>query len=148
MHAWSVSTVPALPSITVSSSTGNTIILNNTAITVNCEVDFGQGVSESELSLLMVEAQLFRDGTPLMLDDPTMSGSSLVFGSEISSFNDSSVGNYSCTATISPASSSRFLTGTGQGTSPLVRLTVGKQSSYKNTIQINNNDFPLKVSFT
>ena len=58
INSWSVSTVPASPSVTVSSSTGSNIILNNSAITVNCEVNFGQFVSEFELSLLMVEAQL------------------------------------------------------------------------------------------
>ena len=131
------STVPASPSVTVSISTGSNIILNNSAITVNCEVDFGQGVSESELSLLMVEAQLFRDGTLLTLADPIMRDSSLIFASEISSFNDSDVGSYNCIATASPAPSSRFLTGTGQGMSPLVRLIIGKQSSYTNTIQVN-----------
>ena len=104
---------------------------------MNCEVNFGQGVSESELSLLMVEAQLFRDGTPLTLADPIMRGSSLIFGSEVCSFSDRDVGNYNCTAIVRPAPSFQFLTGTGQGTSPLVRLTIGKQSSYKNTIQVN-----------
>jgi hypothetical protein len=86
-------------------------------------------VTESELSLLTVEAQLFRDGSPLMLDAPTMSGSSFIFGFAVSSFNESNVGSYNCTATVRPASS-QFLTGTGQGTSSLVRLTIGKQSSY------------------
>ena len=90
-------------------------------------MDFGQGVSESELSLLMVEAQLLRDGTPLTLADPIiMRDSSFIFGSEISSFNDSNIGNYSCTATVRPVMSSQFLTGTGQGTSILVTLTIGK----------------------
>ena len=84
-------------------------------------------MSESELSLLMVEAQLFRNGTPLTLDDPIiMRDSSFIFGSEISSFNDSNVGSYNCTAMVMRAPSSQFLTGTGQGTSPLVTLTIGK----------------------
>jgi hypothetical protein len=105
---------------------------------VNCEVDFGQLVTESELSLLTVEAELFRDGTPLALDAPIMRGSRFIFESAVCSFRDSNVGSYNCTATVSPAPSSQFLTGTGQGTSPLVTLTIGKQSSiaYINTLHV------------
>ena len=50
-------------------------------------------MSESELSLLMVEAQLFRDGTPLTLADPITRDSSLIFGSAVCSFSDSNVGS-------------------------------------------------------
>ena len=81
-------------------------------------------MTESELSLLMVDAQLFRDGTPLTLTGPTTTGTRFTFGAEVISFNASYVGNYNCSATVQ--SSSQFIIGMEQGTSPLTRLTIGK----------------------
>ena len=123
----SVSTVPAPLSVTVSTSTGSNIIRNGSAVTVNCVVELSPAVMESEVSLVMVDAELSRDGTPLTLTDPTVTGTRFIFGVAVSSFNDNDVGTYTCTATVRPTqSSSQFLNGTGRTMSPLERIIIGK----------------------
>ena len=72
----------------------------------------------------MVDAQLFRDGTPLTLTGPTITGTKFTFEVEVISFNDNYVGNYNCSATVQ--SSSQFIIGMEQGMAPLIRLTIGK----------------------
>ena len=92
---------------------------------MNCVVEFSPSVMESDLSLLMVEARLSRDGTVLSLAGPTATATGFTFGAHVSCFSDSDVGNYSCNATVAPTqSSSQFLTGMGQGTSPLVPINI------------------------
>ena len=124
IHALFQHAVPTL-SVTVSTSTGSNIIRDRTAVTVNCVVEFSPSVMESDLSLLMVEVQLSRDGTVLSLAGPTAIATGFTFGAYVSCFSDSDVGNYSCDATVTPTqSSSQFLTGMGQGTSPLVPINI------------------------
>jgi hypothetical protein len=66
---------------------------------------------ESELSLLMVEAQLFRDGTPLTLTAPTVSGTIFTYATQLNSFGRSDSGNYTCTATTRPQPTATYLSG-------------------------------------
>ena len=103
---------------------------------MNCSVVLNS-IREEDLSLLTVSANISRNGTILTQTSQSVDGTTLNFGATVNSFCQSDVGSYICTATVRPAMSSQFLTGTGQGTSPLVRLTIGKRSSYKNTIQVN-----------
>ena len=100
---------------------------------MNCVVEFSPSVMESDLpSLLTVNAQLSRDGTMLSLAGPTTTDAGFTFGVQVDSFNDSFIGNYSCDATVRPAqSSSQYLTGMRQGTSPLVPIVIGRNGAPK-----------------
>ena len=102
---------------------------------VNCSVVLNS-IREEDLSLLNVSAEISRNGTILTQTSQSMDGTTFNFGATVNSFTQSNVGSYICTATVRSALSSQFLTGTGQGTSPLVRLTIGKRSSYTNTLKL------------
>ena len=121
----SVLTVPDPQSVTVTSSSGN-IVGKCSTITVTCTVELGPAVRESELSLLTVDAQLSKDGTPLTLDSSTVTGTTFIFGATVSSFCYSDIGNYTCAATVGPQPSSTFLTGMGQLESSPFEIIIGK----------------------
>ena len=93
-------------------------------VTVNCVVELDPAVMESDLSLLMVGAQLSRDGTPLTLTGPTVTGTRFTYARQFESFGRTDSGNYTCTATVTPQPSSTYLTGSGSGTS-IVNITTG-----------------------
>lgn len=127
-------TVPDPQSVTLTSSG----VLNGADVTINCTVEFGQGVMESELSLLMVDVQLSRKGTDMMRNlsdsDPTISGTTLTYSTVVKSFRRSDAGNYSCVATIRPhprlaQPSSLYLHGTGKLVSNQTQVTTGNLSS-------------------
>ena len=80
---------------------------------------------ESESSLLMVSAQLSRDGTMLNLTGPTVTDRSFNFGATVSSFSESDISNYICTATVRLRASSPFLTGIGQLESNPIEIMIG-----------------------
>ena len=48
-------------------------------VTVTCTVELGPSVVESDLSVLMVDAQLSRNGTPLTLTAPTVAGTTFTY---------------------------------------------------------------------
>ena len=81
-------------------SSGGTIILNGSNVFVNCTVKLDPAVMESELSLLMVDVQLSRDGTPPTLSDPTVTGTTFTYTTQLNTFGRNDSGNYICTATI------------------------------------------------
>ena len=94
---------------------------------MTCTVDLDPSVlSAADLSLITVEAQLFRDGNELNQTNLGMDGVTYTFGVVVNSFNESDNGNYSCSATVSPRASSSYLTGMGQGTSDTFPIVVGK----------------------
>ena len=81
-------------------------------------------MSESDLSLITVEAQIFRDGNELTQTNSQTNGLSYTFGVMVSSFSESDNGNYSCSATVQPSSSPN-LSGMGQGESDPIQIVVG-----------------------
>ena len=85
-------------------------------------MDLGPAVIESELSLLMVDTQLSRDGTSLALTGPTVTGTIFTYITQLNSFGKNDSGNYTCTTTIRP---STYLTGTRR-LSETVKITIGK----------------------
>ena len=93
-------------------------------VTMNCIIELGPAVMESELSLLMVDAQLSRDGTPLTLTGPTVTGTRFTYARQFESFGRTDSGNYTCTATVTPQPSSTYLTGSGSRTST-AKITTG-----------------------
>ena len=85
-------------------------------------------------SLLTVSAHLATpDGLVLDLTDPVMSGTSYTFTTEVSSFDDSDVGNYTCTATVNAQPPSTYLTGTGQ-LSHTIQIMIGENSCRRQDI--------------
>ena len=97
-----VPTVPDPQSVTVISSLG-TKVLNGSGVTLTCSVQMNQNLLPSELSLLLVTAQLTRpDGSVFNLSTSSlvMSGTTYNFTTKVSSFGDNDVGSYTCTATV------------------------------------------------
>ena len=105
--------VPTPSSLILTSSSGNTnIIMVGSDVTLTCTLVLNSAIVPSDLSLLMVDVQLFRDGTPL--SNPTMSpvtGTTLTYTTQLNSFSRSDSGNYTCTATIRLQPSTTYLTG-------------------------------------
>ena len=100
---------------------------------------FSQSVTESELSLLVVDVQLSRKemDTIKNLSDsyPMISGAILTYTTVVNSFSRSDSGNYSCVATIRPhpnleQPSSFYLHGTGKLVSNQTRVTTGIYGHY------------------
>ena len=70
-------------------------------------------VMVSELSLLMVNASITRpNGT--MLNLKWISGTTFTYTTQVNSFGDNDVGNYTCNATVRPGPTATFLTGGGE----------------------------------
>ena len=65
----------------------------------------------SENALLMVDAQLSRDGTPLDLPSVTTTGTTFTYITVVNSVGRSDSGNYTCTATVRPQLTATYLTG-------------------------------------
>ena len=51
---------------------------------MTCTVELGPSVAESELSLLMVDAQMFRDGTMLNITCQSVSGTTHIYRVDVS----------------------------------------------------------------
>ena len=84
-----------------------------------------QNVLPSELSLLMVTAQLTRpDESVFDLSDPVMSGTTYNFITQVNSFGENDVGDYTCTATVRLQASSPYLTGLGRLVSNPINLAI------------------------
>ena len=82
-----------------------------TSVELICTVELIPAISQSDLSLLMVNAQLSRDGTPLALIGPTVTGTTFTYTIQLDSFSACDSGNYTCTVTVSLLSPSSFITG-------------------------------------
>ena len=81
---------------------------------------------ESELSSLMVDAQLSRDGITMRnLSNLTRSSTTFTYTIVVSSFHRSDSRNYTCVATIRPKPLSVYLYGTGKLSSNQIRVTTG-----------------------
>ena len=115
-------TVPN-PSFSVTSNPP-TPVLDGTNVTVTCTVEMGEGVSQSDLSLLMVDAQLSRDGTPLDRTGPVISGTTFTYTFQVYLFSSNDSGIFNCTATVRPQQTSTYLTGVGTQ-SGVVEIEIG-----------------------
>jgi hypothetical protein len=102
-------------------------------------------VMDSEVSLLIVEAQLTRPNrTMLNLSHPTLSGTTFTFTTRVKSFSDDDAGNYTCSATVRPGQSSPYLTETGElsGKAELTIIGIGEMHyDHFFNIATNNNSF-------
>ena len=100
--------VPALSSVVVTSNKFQPV---GSDFIATCTVELGPSVVDSDLSLLMVDAQLSRDGTPLTLTGPTVAGTTFTYIIQLDSFGRNDSGNYTCTAAVRPQQPSTFLLG-------------------------------------
>lgn len=121
-----IPTVPDPQSVIVTSSLGN-VVRNGSDVTLTCAVRMNQNVFSSELSVLMVSAQLTGPGgSMLTLSDPVMSGIDFTYTAQVNSFGDSDIGNYTCVATVEAQPNSVYLTGRGE-LSNIIEITIGKK---------------------
>jgi hypothetical protein len=74
-------------------------------------LELNSAIVASEILLLMVEAQLLRDGTPLTLTEQTIRGTTFTYTTQINSFGRSDSGNYTCTVTVEPEPTLTYVTG-------------------------------------
>ena len=96
------------------------------SIIVFCTVELGPSILESELSLVIVDAWLSRDGTPLtLLTDPTVTDTAFTYTTQFNSFGRSDSGNYTCNATVRPKSQISYLKGNGTHASKVTTISTG-----------------------
>ena len=110
-------------------SSGNSdIVTIGTGTTLTCTLVFDLVIVASDLSLIMVDAQLSRDGTPLTLTDPTVTGTTFIYTTQFNSFGRTDSGDYTCTATIAPQPSAIYLTGNESVQSNTINIRAGMWS--------------------
>ena len=83
-------------------------------LTLTCTLVLNSAIMGSENALLMVEAQLSRNGTSLAITSYSLSvtGTTFTCTTQLDSFGWSdSQGNYTCTAIVRPQSNAVYLTG-------------------------------------
>ena len=84
-----------------------------------------QNLLPSELSLLIVNASITKpDGAVLILSNPVIKDIAYKFTTQVTSFGDNDVGNYTCNATVRPKSSAIYLTGMGQLLSSPIEVVI------------------------
>ena len=106
-----IRTVPP-SSITLTSSKAQDFIqIIGSNITLTCAVKLNSSILDSEIFLLMVDVQLFRNGSPLPVFGPIVNGTTFIYTTRLNSFQRSDYGSYNCTATVRPRPTSIYLTG-------------------------------------
>ena len=118
--------VPPPASVSITSSPPSPVS-DMSSITVICTVELGPAVMESELSLLMVSAQLSRDGPPLNLTSQSVTGTTFIYTWQFESFGRRDSGNYTCTVTVRSRPTATYLTGS-RLLSDTVKIIVRKSS--------------------
>ena len=103
--------VPTPSFITLTSSEVNSIQVIGSDVILTCAVELNSAMLGPEIFMLQVDTQLSRDGIQLAFNGPTVTGTTFTYTTQLSSFQRSDFGNYTCTATIRPRSTSTYLTG-------------------------------------
>ena len=127
MHLYYI-IVPA-PSLMLTSSGTSDIITIGDDVTLTCTLVFNSAIVASDLSLLMVNIQLSRDGTPL--SNPTVlpaTGTTFTYTARLNSFGRNDSGNYTCTATVRPQPTAAYLTGGEMLQSDTIDIRAGMRS--------------------
>ena len=92
--------VPPPSSLMLTSSGNSDIVTVGTGVALTCTLTLSSAIVEFDLSLLIVDAQLSRDGTPLALTGPIVTGTTFTYTTQLNSFGRSDAGNYTCNATV------------------------------------------------
>ena len=131
MHIWIITIifhvyiVPMISSVVMRSSKDNPLVTVGSAVTLTCTVELGPAVVDSDLSMLVVDVQFSRDGTTLALTGPTVTGTTFTNTIMLNSFEWNDSGNYNCTATVRPQSTSMYLTGSAVLGSETIYIQAG-----------------------
>ena len=107
----SIHVVPTSSSIALISSKASFNHIVGSDVTLTCAVKLHPAILGSEIFLLVVDAQLSRDRTPLALAGPIVTGTTFTYTARVNVFGRSDYGNYTCTATVRPQPSSTYLIG-------------------------------------
>ena len=124
------SVVPT-PSVTLSASGNSSSPFRSigSQVTLNCTVELGPLVMESDRSLLMVDTQLSRDRTPLTPTGSTVSGTTFTYTIQLNSFGRSDSGNYTCTATVRLHQPTvQYLIPSNTSQSDIIKITTGRSA--------------------
>ena len=113
----------------LTSSNGNPFAVVGSDVTLTCTLVLNSVILGSENALLMVDAQLSRDGTPLALPSVTVTGTTFTYTTMVNSFRRSDSGNYTCTATVRPQPTATYLTGI-EILSSIVNIRAGKINAH------------------
>ena len=127
VHVVIKNVVPTPSSLILTSSGTSDIVTIGDEVTLTCTLVFNSAIVVSDLSLLMVDVQLFRD--EILLSNPIVSpltGTTFTYTTQLNSFGRSDSGNYTCNATIGPQPTSTYLTGTETLQSSKIRITTGE----------------------
>ena len=106
--------VPTPSSLMLTSNSGNLDDVTGVVgsdITLTCTLVLNSAIMGSENALLMVEAQLSRNGTALAIASRSITGTTFTYTTQLNSFGRSDSGNYTCTATVRPQPTAVYLTG-------------------------------------
>ena len=117
------------PTVTISSNPLPPIH-DGTDVTLTCSITMGQGILPSDLSLLMVDKQMSRNGTTLDLTGPVVTGTTFTYTIRLDSFGRNDSGIYACTANVTLLQPSTFLTGMGCGVI-ISEVVIGKLRELK-----------------
>ena len=117
--------VPPPSTLMLISSGNSDIVTVGTGVTLTCTLMLNSAIVESDVSLLMIDTQLSRDGTPLALTGPTVSSTTFTYTTQLNSFGRSDAGNYTCTAVIRPQPTAIYLTG-NEILSSVINIGAGK----------------------
>ena len=134
----------------LTSSGTSDIVIVGSDVTLTCTLVLNSAIVVSDLSLLMVDAQLSRDGTPLTLSGRTITGIVYTYITQLNSFGRSDSGNYTCIATVRPQQTSTYLTG-NETMSSIISIKAGKCSFNlslyfnRSTMFQSNNDITLQL---
>ena len=91
-------------------------------VTFTCTVVLGPGLVESDLSLIEVDTQLLRDGTPLALSGPTLvTDTTLTYSTQLDLSVRNINENYTCMTTVRPREESAYVT-TSTGVSNMLTI--------------------------
>ena len=102
-----IDTVPTPSSLMLRSNL--VTVLFGSDVTLTCTLGLNSTIAASDLSLLSVDVQLSRNGSPLTRTDPTVTDTALIYNIGLNSFSITEVGNYTCNATIRPRSNATYL---------------------------------------
>ena len=92
-------------------------------VTLTCTLGLNSAIVASDLSLLMIEIQLLRDG--VLFDNPLATGITFTYATQLTSFGRSDFGNYTCTATVRPQPTAVYLTGNETLLSNAINIRAG-----------------------
>ena len=81
-------------------------------------------MTESDISLLLVDPHLTRDGTPLAFSALAVSGTTFTYTIQLESLGKRENGNYTCTATVRPKPTSTYLAVSGDSIQDAATLVI------------------------